>query len=811
MRQTNRPGDGPATADLGRAVPVSCLHLSTEFYSFLSPHRMNPLLRSWARTASGVVFVSLLLGGAPGARAQPCPIAPLCTPGRASNSQAGGYNMGIFNVTVGGSLINRTSVGQSEGYQDLGCTLNATLVVGQAYAISVRTNPNGAENVRVYVDYNNDGNFTGNNELVYQDISGVLGVPPNAGLHTGSFTPPAPSAGGPALGTKLRLRVAADDFYSPLPTSCSTPVYSQVEDYAVTLAANASPPVAAFTTSGTTTCTGCVQFTDASQNLPTAWLWTFGDGSTSPAQNPNKCYATAGTYAVTLRATNAAGNNTTTATSITYNASVPVAAACTPATLNYFANYGITRFQLNTIDNTSANGSAGYQDFTCPQRTELIAGVNYPMTITTGGTNAHDIRVYLDKNNDGILVAGDLVYQGLNVASPGATATLNLPAGTTLNQPLRLRVVADAVGSAFGPCTNQASGQAEDYTVIARPNTLPPSINFTSNYVAGGCVNPIQFTDLSTNLPTAWSWDFGDGTALDTRQNPSHSYAATGTYSVSLSATNTNGTASITRLGYVTVTVPCLLYCPSNGFGGFGPGGVLLSSPFFITGVSVANAQPTFTRASGVATGGYSNFTAPPITMAAGTPVNLTVVTNLGIVHRVSVWVDYSRNGTFEPNELMTTGLTPNGPGSATYTASFSVPVSTPALGLSARMRVQVAANNTPSAVCGVNIFNGEVEDYQLLVGPLAARDAQALPALALYPNPTPDGRLRLHLPDARAAGLYAAAVENLLGATVLRTALRLGPAADAELDLRALAPGVYVLRLRDAQGQTALRRVVRE
>ena len=774
---------------------------------------MNPLLRSWARTASGVVFALLLLGAAPDALAQ-CPIAAACTPGRASSPQAAAFNMGILNVTVGGSLINRTSVGQAEGYQDLSCTLNATLVVGQSYPISIRTNANVAENVRVYVDYNNDGAFTGNSELVYEDISGVLGTTPNNGLHTGSFTPPAPGAGGTALGTKLRLRVTADyALQMPPPTSCSTPVYSQTEDYAVTLTGNVSPPVAAFTTSGTTTCTGCVQFTDASQNLPTSWLWTFGDGTTSTVQSPNKCYTTAGTYAVTLRATNAAGTNTTAATSIVYNGAVPVAASCTPTTLNYFANYGITRFELNTINNTSANGSAGYQDFTCPQRTDLIAGVNYPMIITTGGTNAHDIRVYLDRNNDGVFAATDLVYQGLNVASPGATVNLNLPTGTTLNQPLRLRVVADAVGSPFGPCANQASGQAEDYTVIARPNTLPPTINFTSNYVAGGCVNPIQFTDLTTNLPTSWLWNFGDGTT-STQQNPLKTYAATNTYNVSLTATNTNGTATITRLNYVTVTVPCLVYCPSNGFGGFGPGGVPQLSPFYITNVGVSNATPAFTNPTSVtapAPGGYGNYTNRNIAMSAGAPVNITVVTNLSIAHRVSVWVDHSRNGTFEPNELLASGITPAGPGGATYMASFTVPVGNPALGLSTRMRVQVAANTNPSFVCGVNIFNAEVEDYQLLVLPLAARDALALPALALYPNPTTDGLLRLHLPDARAAGLYAAEVQSLLGATVLRTALRLGPAADAELDLSALAPGVYVLRLRDARGQTALRRVVRQ
>ena len=704
--------------------------------------------------------------------------------------------MGILNVTVGNNLINRTSVGQSEGYQDLSCTTNAALVVGQSYAISVRTNASTPENVRVWIDYNNDGAFTGNNELAFSSNTNTL--------HTGTITPPATAV----LATRLRLRVAADYSLGTVPTSCSTPVYSQTEDYSVTLAANVSPPVAAFTTSGTTTCSGCVQFTDASQNLPTSWLWTFGDGTTSTLRNPNHCYATAGTYAVTLQATNAAGANTSAATSIIYNTTVPVAASCSPPTINFFANYGITRFRLGTIDNTSADGSASYQDFTCPQRTDLTVGVNYTMTITTGGVNPHDIRVYLDANNNGILTTAEQVYQSLGTPTPGATATLNLPAGTVLNQPLRLRVVADAVGNNPGPCTSPVSGQVEDYTVVLRPNTTPPVVSFTTNYVPGSCVNPIRFTDTSQNLPTSWLWNFGDGNT-STLQNPSHTYAATGTYSITLTAGNANGSASITRLNAVSITVPCLNYCASNGTGGIGPGGTQQPSSFFITGVSVANAQPAYNNSSNAAVGGYANYTALPITINPGRPLNLTVITNLAIVHRTAVWVDVNVNGVFEFSELLANGVTAPGPGSATYTTSFALPAVTTVL--NTRMRVQVLTNTNSLSPCFVNMFNAEVEDYQLIVRPLATQAAQALPALSLFPNPTLNGRMRLRLPDAAAAGTYSTEVQNVLGATVLRTSLRLGPAADAELDLSALAPGVYVLRLRDAKGQVALRRVVRE
>jgi PKD repeat protein len=715
--------------------------------------------------------------------------------------------MAILNVTVGTTVLaNRTAY--TAGYRDFSCTVAAVpLVVGQSYPISIRTTAAAVQNVRVWIDYNNDGAFTGNNELVYEDINATGSTPANP--HVGTFAPPAAAATAAPLGTRLRMRIATDYINSPLPTSCSTPVYSQDEDYSVTLSANASPPVAAFTTNGTTTCSGCVQFTDASQNVPTAWLWTFGDGQTSTLQSPNHCYATAGTFAVTLRATNAAGNNTTASTNIIYNSTVPVAASCSPQTTAYFANYGITRFVLNTIDNTSANGSAGYQDFTCPQRTELIAGVNYPMTITTGGVNPHDIRVYLDKNNDGTLTAAEQIYVSLNTASPGITTTLSLPTGTTLNQPLRLRVIADAIGNTAGPCVSPASGQAEDYTIVARPNTLPPSINFSTNYVAGACVNPVQFTDLTTNLPTSWLWNFGDG-QTSTLQNPLHTYTTAGTYNVSLSATNTNGTANITRLNVVTIQIPCFNYCASNGTGPNSPTGPQASA-LWTTGVVVSNASPAFNNTTGNATGGYANYTANPITLTAGSPVNLTVTTNLFVIHRTSVWIDFNRNGTFDTSELLATGVSLNGATANSFSSTFTVPSSSSTAGLSTRMRVQTMINTSAAAPCQVNIQNAEVEDYQISFLPLATRSALALPALGLYPNPTLDGHLRLSLPDASAAGLYATEVQNLLGATVLRTALRLGPTAEAELDLSALPAGVYVLHLRDAKGQTATRRVVRE
>jgi PKD repeat protein len=62
----------------------------------------------------------------------------------------------------------------------------------------------------------------------------------------------------------------------------------------------------------------------------------------------------------------------------------------------------------------------------------------------------------------------------------------------------------------------------------------------------------VLFTDKSTNSPTGWTWDFGDGSS-SFLQNPSHTYAQAGTYNVALTVTNAAGTN--TKTAFVTVSL----------------------------------------------------------------------------------------------------------------------------------------------------------------------------------------------------------------------------------------------------------------
>ena len=83
-----------------------------------------------------------------------------------------------------------------------------------------------------------------------------------------------------------------------------------------------------------------------------------------------------------------------------------------------------------------------------------------------------------------------------------------------------------------------------------------PVANFTTNTMQGYAPLSVQFTDTS-QYATGWNWDFeGDGEIDSSVQNPVSVYTAPGTYTVSLTAINPNGTAFKTS----TITV----YAPSQ-------------------------------------------------------------------------------------------------------------------------------------------------------------------------------------------------------------------------------------------------------
>jgi PKD repeat protein len=96
--------------------------------------------------------------------------------------------------------------------------------------------------------------------------------------------------------------------------------------------------------------------------------------------------------------------------------------------------------------------------------------------------------------------------------------------------------------------------------------TLAPLANFTTDKNIVCPAMSVHFTDKSTFTPTAWSWTFPGGSpGSSLLQNPVIVYNLPGTYSVTLSCSNANGSNSMTKTLFITVS--SILNVPlSEGF-----------------------------------------------------------------------------------------------------------------------------------------------------------------------------------------------------------------------------------------------------
>jgi PKD repeat protein len=98
-------------------------------------------------------------------------------------------------------------------------------------------------------------------------------------------------------------------------------------------------------------------------------------------------------------------------------------------------------------------------------------------------------------------------------------------------------------------CQNK---QPYEANIPITEGTEPPTADFSGTPTSGEYPLTVNFTDLSIGA-TSWSWNFGDG-GTSTAQHPTHEYTAEGTYTVTLIATNSNGSDTEIKPDYITVT-----------------------------------------------------------------------------------------------------------------------------------------------------------------------------------------------------------------------------------------------------------------
>ena len=86
-------------------------------------------------------------------------------------------------------------------------------------------------------------------------------------------------------------------------------------------------------------------------------------------------------------------------------------------------------------------------------------------------------------------------------------------------------------------------------------NVIAPPLNasFSTNPTPAFLPQPVQFTDESTGLITAWRWMFGDG-STSSEQHPQHIYQTDGNYYASLEIRGPAGTDQ--AFGWVAVKLP---------------------------------------------------------------------------------------------------------------------------------------------------------------------------------------------------------------------------------------------------------------
>ncbi len=343
-------------------------------------------------------------------------------------------------------------------------------------------------------------------------------------------------------------------------------------------------PVADFSASDSTLCVGqCINFTDLSTNTPTSWKWYFPGGTpaTSNVQNPtNICYNTAGTYQVSLVAINANGQD-----SIAKTAFINVVACPTPVADFSASDSTLCTGQCISFTDLSTNSPTGWTWYFAggtPATSNLQNPTNicynspgtYNVTLVATNSNGQDSVVKSSfitvtncptpianwSSSDSTFCEGTCInFTDLSTNNPTGW-TWYFPGGTpatsNVQNPTNICYNTAGTYNVTLVATNSFGQDSVVKTSFITVNSCPaPVANFSasdSTICAGDCIN---FTDLSTNSPTSWTWYFNGGTpATSASQNPTNiCFNTPGTYTISLVATNANGQDSIAKTSFITV------------------------------------------------------------------------------------------------------------------------------------------------------------------------------------------------------------------------------------------------------------------
>lgn len=282
-----------------------------------------------------------------------------------------------------------------------------------------------------------------------------------------------------------------------------------------------------------------------------------------------------------------------------------------------------------TASNVSGNSTA-----------TVVITVNPLPTVTASG-NPTNICVGQQTTLTG---SGATSYVWNPGAIPGSPVNVSPGATTTYT----------VTGTDANGCTNTSS-----VTITVTPCSVP-IVNFIASdtvICVGDC---ISFTDQSTNSPTTWSWTFsGAATATSALQNPTNiCYNSPGVFAVTLIATNTFGSGSYTKTGYINVNPPPAAFAGAdvtictgqqttlNGSGGTAylwmPGNLTTPS-VIVTPATTTTYTLTVTDASGCTAQDMITVTVQPCTV----PVSLFSASQTGFC--AGTCIGFTDNSTGTP------------------------------------------------------------------------------------------------------------------------------------------------------------------
>jgi PKD repeat protein len=250
---------------------------------------------------------------------------------------------------------------------------------------------------------------------------------------------------------------------------------------------------------------------------------------------------------------------TTAATSYTFNSDTSITAT-TPAA----AAAGTVDTTVTTSCGTSATSPADQYTYTAATATAAA---------TTTVTTAAQVPVASFSATPASGTAPLTVqFTDASSNSPTQWSWTFGDGGTSTSQNPSYTYDTPGVYSVSLTASNSAGSSAVDtqtgyITVSSAATTIPVPI-FSASPTSGAAPLEVTFTDQSTGSPASWSWAFGDG-GTSSIQDPSYTYENNGTYSVTLTETNSLGTNATTVTGYIVVgaVAPVASYTESSTSG----------------------------------------------------------------------------------------------------------------------------------------------------------------------------------------------------------------------------------------------------